>query len=160
VEDHAAHDAGHGAHHDRAGHLVACLLAVLMQTVVGTQVRELVDGHGLAACCADRLEQHLGKTLVWHRVGAIAALTLVASAFFRLRFGAGQGGRSAPLLVNALGLLVAFEYGIGVLLIRAGLPAVLQPVHLVLAFVLHGLLFAVLLRSRLQPADSSANLTP
>jgi cytochrome c oxidase assembly protein subunit 15 len=140
-------------------HLAACLLAVLVQTVVGTQVRELVDEKSLASCCGDRLEQHLGASLIWHRVGAITTLTLVTIAFFRLRFGAGQGGRSAPLLTNALGLLVALEYGVGVLLIRAGLPAALQPVHLALAFVLHGLLFALLLRSRLQPDNSSANLT-
>lgn len=139
--------------------LAVCLCAVLVQTVVGTQVREVVDEHSLATCCGDRLEQHLGTALVWHRIGAITTLTLVATAFFRLRFGAGKGADAAPLLTNALGLLVAVEYGVGVLLIRAGLPAALQPVHLVLAFVLHGLLFGLLLRSRLQPDNSSANLT-
>ena len=138
-------------------HLWVCALAVVVQTFAGTQVRELVDRESLAECCGGRLEEALGALLAWHRVGGIAVLTLVAVAFFRLMATAGALA-SAPVLVRLLGLLVAVEYGVGVILVKAGLPALLQPVHLVMAFVLHGLLIALLLRCRLHPVRSTANL--
>jgi hypothetical protein len=49
-----------------------------------------------------------------------------------------------------MGLVVVAEYCVGVVLVLAGLPWLLQPVHLLLAFILHGMLFTLLLRSRLQ----------
>jgi hypothetical protein len=54
------------------------------------------------------------------------------------------------VLVTAMGLLVITEYCAGVVLVLAGIPWLLQPVHLLLAFILHGMLFSLLLRSRLQ----------
>lgn len=130
-------------------HLLAAFVLCLIQISVGTQVREVVDHLAAGECCDGRLEQRLGNILVWHRVGAIFTLTVVAVAFFRLKLSAAAGS-AAPWLVAMCGLVVAVEYAAGVLLIRAGLPATLQPVHLVLAVILHGILLAMLLRQRLQ----------
>ena len=57
-----------------------------------------------------------------------------------------------------LGLLVCAEYGAGVLLIWLELPGWLQPVHLLMAAMLHGMLLTLLLRSRLQSQPPAANL--
>ena len=111
-------------------HLVACVVAVVVQTVVGTQVREIVDQAKLAGCCgegsSENLEKVLGVTFAWHRVGAVVVVTLVGLVFFRLR-ARGECVEAAPVLIPVLGLLVAMEYVAGVVLIRANLPAVVQP---------------------------------
>ena len=138
-------------------HLIACLALILIQTVVGTQVRETVDHLASGECCDGRLEGRLGVPLVGHRVGAILTLTAVALAFFRLKFRPACDA-GAPVLITLLGLLVTLEYGAGVLLIRAGLPALLQPVHLFVAFLLHGMILVLFLRSRLQNADVTPTL--
>ena len=141
-------------------HLVVALMFTLMQIFLGTQVRETVDQ--LAAtgdCCGERVEQVLGTPLVWHRVGAIGVLTLVSIAFFRLKFSPPAAG-AAPVLITLMGLLVAAEYGVGVILVFAGLPAILQPLHLLFAVILHGMLFTLLLRCRLQtPAVTPSLVT-
>jgi cytochrome c oxidase assembly protein subunit 15 len=138
-------------------HLTAAFVFTLVQMLLGMQVRETVDRLAAGACCDGQLEQSLGLPLVWHRVGGISVLTLVAAAFFRLKFTAACDA-AAPLVITLTGLLVAAEYGAGVLLIKLELPALLQPVHLVLATMLYGLLFTLLLRSRLQTQPPAANL--
>jgi cytochrome c oxidase assembly protein subunit 15 len=130
-------------------HLFAALVFTLTQIFLGTQVREVVDNLAAGDCCDGRVDQHLGIPLVWHRIGAITVLTLVSIAFFRLKF-APANDAAAPVLITLMGLLVITEYGAGVVLVVAGLPWLLQPVHLLLAVTLHGLLFTLLLRSRLQ----------
>ena len=140
-------------------HRVACVVAVVVQTVVGTQVREIVDQAKLAGCCgegsSENLEKVLGVTFAWHRVGAVVVVTLVGLVFFRLR-ARGECVEAAPVLIPVLGLLVAMEYVAGVVLIRANLPAVVQPVHLLLAFLVHGVGLSLLLRSRLRGSETSA----
>ena len=138
-------------------HLIAAFAFTLVQIFIGTQVREVVDHLAPGACCDGRFEQTLGLPLAWHRAGAISVLTLVAIAFFRLKF-TPRSDEAAPLLITMLGLLVCLEYGAGVLLIWLGLPGLLQPVHLLLAAVLHGMLLTLLLRSRLQTLPPAANL--
>lgn len=130
-------------------HLLAALVLTLTQIFLGTQVREAVDVLPPGDCCDGRVEPLLGTQLVWHRIGAITVLTLVAIAFFRLKFNPSHDV-AAPVLVTAMGLVVITEYGAGVVLVLAGIPWLLQPVHLLLAFILHGMLFTLLLRSRLQ----------
>lgn len=140
-------------------HLVAALVLIVIQTVIGTQVRELVDHLPPGGCCDGRLEARLGTPMIWHRVGAILTLTAVAILFFRLKFRPACDA-AAPALITLMGLLVAIEYGAGVLLIRANLPALLQPVHLFIAFLLFGMVLTLLLRSRLQndgPAPTLAS---
>ena len=94
-------------------------------------------------------------TFAWHRVGAVVVVTLVGLVFFRLR-ARGECVEAAPVLIPVLGLLVAMEYVAGVVLIRANLPAVVQPVHLLLAFLVHGVGLSLLLRSRLRGSETSA----
>ena len=138
-------------------HLITAFVFLAAQIFVGTQVRETVDHLAEGACCDGRLESSLGLPLVWHRVGAICVLTLVTVAFFRLKSSRGAEA-AAPLLLTVMGLVVCAEYGAGVLLVKLELPALLQPVHLFLAAVLHGLLLTLLLRSRLHTLPPAANL--
>jgi cytochrome c oxidase assembly protein subunit 15 len=139
-------------------HLIAAFVFLLAQFLIGTQVRETVDHLGADACCGGgRLEESLGIPMKWHRAGAICVLTLVALAFFRLKLSGGAEA-AAPWLITFMGLIVCVEYGAGVLLIHLEMPALLQPVHLFLATVLHGILLTLLLRSRLHTQPPASNL--
>lgn len=137
-------------------HLITAFVFLLSQIAVGTQVRELVDHLPAGGCCDGRLEDSLGLALKWHRVGAICVLTLAALLFFRLKFSQAAEA-SAPWLLTFMGLIVCAEYAAGILLIRLELPAFIQPVHLFLAAVLHGILFLLLLRSRLHLQPPAAD---
>ncbi len=138
-------------------HLITAFVFLIAQIVVGTQVREIVDHLPEGGCCDGRLEESLGLPMAWHRVGAISVLTLAALLFFRLKLSRGAEA-SAPWLLTFMGLIVCAEYAAGVLLIRLQLPALLQPVHLFLAVVLHGILLLLLLRSRLHTQPPAADL--
>jgi len=138
-------------------HLLTAFVFLLTQIVVGTQVREIVDHLPEGACCDGALEASLGLPMAWHRAGGICVLTLIALAFFRLKLSRGAES-SAPWLITGMGLTVCAEYAAGVLLIRLELPALLQPVHLFLAAVLHGMLLLLLLRSRLHTQPPAADL--
>jgi cytochrome c oxidase assembly protein subunit 15 len=138
-------------------HLITAFVFLLTQIVVGTQVREIVDHLPDGGCCDGRLEESLGLPMAWHRVGGICVLTLITLAFFRLKLSRGAE-QSAPYLITCMGLIVCAEYAAGVLLIRLELPALLQPVHLFLAVVLHGILLLLLLRSRLHNQPPAADL--
>ena len=138
-------------------HLIAAFAFTVVQIFLGTQVREAVDHLAPGACCDGRLEETLGLPLAWHRAGAISVLTLVALAFFRLKF-TPRSDSAAPMLITMLGLIVCAEYGAGVLLVWLGLAGWLQPAHMVMAAVLHGMLLTLLLRSRLQILPPAANL--
>lgn len=137
--------------------LAFCLLLTAAQIVMGTQVREVVDHLKPGECCDGRLEDRLGGIFQWHRLGAILVTLGIGATFVSLRrSGALQAARA--LGFSMIGL-VAAEYLAGILLIRLNLPAFLQPVHLVLAVLLHVVLLSLLLRSRLQASPPPSTLT-
>lgn len=138
-------------------HLIAALVAVVIQTALGTQVREAVDHLPADACCDGRLEESLGTVLMLHRGLALLTAGIVGSLWFRLR--SWQPAFAARALVTSSGWIVISEYLAGVVLVRLHLPAWIQPVHLFLALVLHGVLLSLLLRVRLQPASIGSNLS-
>jgi len=50
------------------------------------------------------------------------------------------------MLLNASVLIVLFAYGAGVIMHNFGIPAYIQPMHLLAAMILAGVQFALLLR--------------
>lgn len=120
--------------------------AVVLQVVVGTQMREGVD-HLLAAgdCCGGTLEKDLGAIYQVHRIVAALVAFSVGGAFLWLRM---LPGRPLAGWTRALGFLVGTAYVVGVALVRFELPAYLQPAHLVLATLLLSVLVVVLMVSR------------
>ncbi len=114
-----------------------------LQIVVGTQVREKIDHLANASddCCRDQWAGQLGGILIGHQFGAWCLVVLVVLTWVALR----------PLrlpLLWALPLLLAAEYGAGVIIVKWAMPVVIQPVHLLLASFLFGLLVAALAGTR------------
>lgn len=119
----------------------------VVQLLIGTQMRERVDGIMEAGeCCQGRLEEFLGGVYLLHRL--VAALVVFASvaSFFWLR--TIDAPRVIKRLNLALGALVGLSYLAGLLLIRMELPRYLQPTHLVLAALLLGVCISLLSRTR------------
>ncbi|MBP7951527.1 MAG: COX15/CtaA family protein [Verrucomicrobiales bacterium] len=135
-------------------HLWIALGLTTVQMLLGTQVREIVDGLAAGQCCDGRLEEHLGGWLLWHRLGAALAVLAVASLYFHLRMGG--LAHSAPILTRLVPIILALEYAAGVAMIRFQLPGGAQPVHTVLGVGLISVLVALLGRTRREsvaPAD-------
>lgn len=123
--------------------LWASLIAAGMQIVIGTQVREEIDHLAKAAndCCRDQWIGQLGGVFKLHNFGAwlLAAVTIITWIVLR------------PLRLRGLWILPSIlmaEYGVGVILHNYALPVVLQPVHLLLAALLFGVLVALLAGTR------------
>ena len=125
--------------------LWSALLLVVTQVLLGTQMRERVDGlRAAGGCCGGVLEDELGTVYWLHRVVATLVVFAVGGLFFWLRTLPASALRG---LTWCLGILVGLSYLAGVLLIRWQLPAMLQPAHLVLGTLLLGALVALLVSS-------------
>ena len=54
--------------------------------------------------------------------------------------------RETKILLNASVLIILFAYGAGVVMHNFGIPAYVQPVHLLCAMILAGVQFALMLK--------------
>ncbi len=85
----------------------------------------------------------LGTEFNVHVIAAWAVLLLNGLLYFRLR-----KLQLEPIyrrLAFFMLLVVVVEYAAGVILYRAGMPAFMQPVHLLLATILFGLQFSLVI---------------
>ena len=124
--------------------LVAGMIITLAQILLGTQVREEVD-HLVHAGVMDRslwienLENP--TTYLIHRSFSWVVL-IVIGAWYYLQQKATQ---VVPEMHLALGLLL-LQLIVGITLAYGGMPASLQPVHLVAGMIMLGALWSALLR--------------
>ena len=131
--------------------LLALLLVLsLIQLILGTQVREQVDEIALEMGQANRAQwsSQFGAGFLAHRSLSILVLAAnVALAYIIMRKTPGPG-----LLRSSgnglLGLIVA-EIIVGALLYYQGMPAYLQPLHLVIAALIFGVQFHIAIAYRL-----------
>ena len=122
--------------------LIVAIAATIAQIVLGTQVRENVDELDKLYGGIMRYEwaEQLGQVFTIHKVFAWVVLLLNAAVVYLL---ARRYGAWATVRVTSILLLVglAIEWLSGATLALAGLPAYIQPVHLVVATVVFGLQF-------------------
>lgn len=125
--------------------LIGAFLLTIAQIVFGVQVREHIDHINEATANTKRETwvSLLGTEFNVHVIAAWAVLLLNGLLYFRLR-----KLQLDPLyrrLAFFMLLAVVAEYAAGVILYRAGMPAFVQPVHLLLATILFGLQFALVI---------------
>lgn len=120
--------------------LIACIAVLLVQTLLGTKVREAVD---LVSANQSRESwiSSIGEVFVRHRSFSWLVLILHVGLIINLR--KTRALNAFPLVLIAL-ILGTILSGVG--MAYFSVPAFLQPLHLLLATVTFGLQFLLLLR--------------
>lgn len=122
--------------------LLASMLALIVQIVLGLQIRESVDWISRTASEVQRNEWiqlvpqifYVHRSFSWVILGLAAFLTI---KIFRSGLRHTAVGKAAYGLVG----LVAFEMLLGGALNHLGFPAIAQPVHLLVAHLIFGVLW-------------------
>lgn len=119
--------------------VIACLLLTLIQIVLGTQVREGID---VVAEFAARSEwiSNLGLTFLIHRSYSLLLLALHGYLFYILLASEGLKSITKWLLV-----IVVVEILSGAIMAYFGVPAFIQPIHLLLGTLIVGVQYYLLL---------------
>ena len=125
--------------------ILLIVVVTLGQIVLGAQVRDALDSVAkqLGNTQRNNWVDSLNWTFYVHRSFSLVILALHSTVIYQLRklYKNGQVYK----LTNGLIALVLAEIGTGVIMAYFGVPAIAQPIHLVLAILLIGLQFSVLL---------------
>lgn len=131
------------------GWVLACLVVLLFQVLMGTKVREVIDELS-ARMGRDQWVANAGRDFAIHR--SFSWVVLILHGALVVRLSATQGLKAFPM---TLVLLI-----LGTMLSGAGMaywsvPPVLQPIHLVLASVTFGMLALLLMEiNKIRKTDS------
>ncbi len=118
----------------------ALFVLLIPQVITGTLTREQVDVILKSGIMRADLVAELSGSYFVHRSYSWLLLIVSIFAFIRLRRAGISNGAMTILM------LVLAEFAIGITMIFGGMPVFLQPVHLVLATVLFGIVFYLFLQ--------------
>jgi cytochrome c oxidase assembly protein subunit 15 len=128
------------------GLVILALLATLDQVIFGTQVRQQIDtiNANMSGLSRETWIAQLDGVYLYHKLMAgFVALLNIALALLIWKMRPDFRTKSYALMIL---LLVLGEYGAGVMMHNFAVPKFLQPVHLVLAMILFGFQFGLLMR--------------
>ncbi|MBL7856075.1 MAG: COX15/CtaA family protein [Cyclobacteriaceae bacterium] len=120
--------------------LLACVAVVLIQILLGTQVREAIDSVASKLPRESWIE-NLGTVFIIHRSFSWVVFVLHVGLVLKLRKTDGLKAFQLPLILLILGTLLS-----GVGMAYGGIPPFLQPLHLWLASLTFGFQFLLFLR--------------
>jgi cytochrome c oxidase assembly protein subunit 15 len=114
--------------------LIGCMLLLLIQILLGTDVREAIDRIAMAGIDRNSWIENLGSEFLIHR--SFSWLVLIAHGILLFQIRKTMGNKALPraLFVLILGTLLT-----GVLMAYLNVPAFIQPIHLLIATVTFGL---------------------
>lgn len=123
--------------------LVVALSLTLGQIILGTQVRDSLDEvvKQLGYAQRDNWISNLNWQFYIHRSFSLVLLVFHLVVIYQLRKLTTVGWLAN--LTKALVSVVVIEIGTGVLMAYFGVPAIAQPIHLLLALVMVGLQFSI-----------------
>jgi cytochrome c oxidase assembly protein subunit 15 len=127
--------------------LVACIAVLLMQILLGTQVREAIDNVARGTERSEWIES-ISAQFTAHRSFSWAVVAVHAGLVWRLRKTEGS-----KRLQRVLILLIAATILTGIGMAWFAVPPFLQPVHLLVATVCFGVQFLFLLRMKLKHGE-------
>lgn len=127
--------------------LPVAMILFLIQIIMGTQVREAID---LAALQMGETQRNhwigsLGSNYYFHRSFSILLLAITGYLVVLLRR-SDQPGLKAP--ADFLFMLVIAEVILGVVMAYFGIPAWVQPLHLLVSLMIPGLLYWIYLKTK------------
>ena len=120
--------------------LVACIAVLLVQVLLGTQVREAID-RVASAMAREEWIQAISEDLFIHRSFSWIVLFLHAGLIYNLSKTTGLKTFPVALILLILGTILT-----GAGMAYFAVPAFLQPLHLLLATVSFGMQFLLLLK--------------
>lgn len=129
-----------------------CILLLFAQIILGTQVREAIDVIALRLTEIDRDSwvSNLGLEFLIHR--SFSWMIMIShGVLMYLLF-----KREITIVNNIYGGLVAIlllSVGTGVIMAYLGIPAFIQPLHLLLAIILFGLEFWIFFKMNMPTSD-------
>jgi cytochrome c oxidase assembly protein subunit 15 len=115
------------------GLLMACMITLLIQVFFGTEVRGSIDSLAASLPRESWISQ-LGTDFIVHRSFSWIVLILNALFFFQIR-----KTIALKTLARALFLLILCSLATGVTMTYFDVPAVIQPVHLLIATLAFGI---------------------
>jgi cytochrome c oxidase assembly protein subunit 15 len=133
-------------HSDRLRWLLALVMVLtLSQIVLGAQVRDVLDSvvKQMGYNQRENWVSHLDWRFYVHRSFSLVVLALHIVVIYQLRKLAMT--KQLVRLTNTLVVLVVAEIGTGISMAYLGVPALAQPVHLILAVLMIGLQFSITL---------------
>ena len=127
--------------------LVFGIVLTVVQIIFGTQVRQQIDtiNHNMDGNSRETWIGQLNSLYPVHQLLAVLVLLVNAGIFF-LFSRTKPVGRTKNLVYGILLVMLA-EYGVGVFLHNFSIPAFAQPAHLMLAMILFGIQFGLLVRT-------------
>jgi len=125
--------------------LIISSIALLVQIVLGTQVREEVDAIArlLGAAGRDHWAENLGIKFVIHR--SFSWVVVITQSLWYWQFRKQQNPPVLTSLGSATITLTIVQIITGVSLAYLGMPAAAQPIHLTMAVVALGMQFVLIL---------------
>lgn len=129
--------------------LIVGLVLMVFQVVLGTQVREAINvvSSSLGDMLRGEWVERTGLVFVVHRSFSLVLLGIHLVYFFWV-FSYAQRKTAVNFLSQALVVVILFEIGSGVGMAYFGIPAFLQPLHLVLGSLILGIQFLLILHLR------------
>ena len=122
-------------------------VCTIFQVMLGTQVREEVDVllHNLDDLYRTELIENLGLFFKIHRSFSIVILALNAWMIYKIHRTAGVDPAIRKQAVG-LGWILSISLVTGIVLSRFSLPAPVQPLHLLLACIIYGMQWLLILK--------------
>jgi cytochrome c oxidase assembly protein subunit 15 len=126
--------------------LIIALLLTIAQIIFGTQVRQQIDtiNHAMEGHSRESWIAQLNSFYPVHQIIAVVVVLVNAALLFFILKTRPQG-RTKNLAYGILLVMLA-EYAVGVFIHNFAIPAFAQPMHLILAMILFGIQFALLVR--------------
>jgi cytochrome c oxidase assembly protein subunit 15 len=120
-------------------------MAVLLQMVIGTQVRGQIDLIAEKAGFIDRSGwiAQLNFYFYFHRSFSLLVMAITAYLYWLLK-----NNVPAKKLIGYVLLCIAIEILLGILFVYAGFPVVAQPIHLLVSSILIAIIFNTWLRGQ------------
>jgi cytochrome c oxidase assembly protein subunit 15 len=121
----------------------------LAQIIFGSQVRQQIDtiNSNMSGLSRETWISQLNSIYPIHQVLAVIVLLLNGFLFFSLNKIVTE--KKTQKLLYGILLIMLAEYGVGVFIHNFGIPAFAQPMHLLLAMVLFGIQFGLIVRTKI-----------
>lgn len=121
---------------------IAMVVLTLLQTVIGTDIRESID---IISASFNGLKRELwigqlGNSFLWHRELALVAIVLNVLLFFMVRTRFAKQSEHSRIM-NVIVVLLLAQIVSGLVLAYLGMPAYMQTVHLILSSLVFGAQF-------------------